>query len=911
MTDSKETDSENPTAARLAAMLAEQEERFRLAIACMGDGLWDWRMDADVVYFSARYKAMLGYAETQFPNRLDSFTAHLHPDDRPAVMDLARRFIEGATHEFDTVFRMRHRSGHYLWIRSRAVAARDGQGRARRLVGSHSDITAEREAELALAEQEHFLRLVLDNMPQAIFWKGLDNRYRGCNTAYLKLVGRTDKAQVVNRCDADFYGPAMAEGFEAEDRRLMDHNQPLHRHTEQLTDRDGAERWMETTKIPLTGVDGRVLGLLGITETVTDRVEAGRVLREYNQRLEAEVAQRTAALARSEALLDTCQTIAGIGGWETDLITGEQRWTRNTREIFELPEDFEPTLERTLAMIDPDTPAEALERRSQAVAARQSFDVEMLFITTSGRRIIVRSVGNPVVDENGEVTRYVGILKDVTAERAAERALIQARDEAEQARREAEIANHAKSTFLANMSHELRTPLNGILGYAQILQRERDLRPRQQEGLETILRSGEYLLTLINDVLDLARIESNRIELYLTDFSLAEFLESIAGLFRMRAEQKGIAFLYEPLTALPVGVRGDEKRLRQVLINLLSNAVKFTDSGGVALKVGYHQDRLRFQVEDTGLGIDEEDLAHIFEPFRQVGDRRYRADGAGLGLAITRTLVELMGGEIQVSSQPDRGSLFWFALDLPTVDTLLPRERERPPVIVGYQGERRRILVIDDRSENRSVLRSLLTPLGFELLEASDGEVGLKLAIQEHPDLVLTDLVMPVLDGFEVVRRLRRDRRTEDLPVIAVTASVFDHHQTQSFAVGCNAFIPKPIRAEHLLEAIREQLGLNWLTEAALTGSDASAGADHDATPAPLRGPDPARAGELVDLARQGDVSGVEALLAALAADPALGAFVTRARELVAEFQLEEVEAMALPWLDGDSPGSGISPGAA
>jgi len=752
--------------ATLTKALLEQRERFTLAMACMSDGVWDWWVDTGKVYFSPRYKAMLGYSGAEFPDLFSSFQDHVHPEDVTPTLDLAQRFIDDPTIEFDTVLRMRHRDGHYLWIRARAAAARDGDGRARRLVGCNTDVSAE--------QTEHMLR-------------------------------------------------------------------------------------------------------------------------EYNQRLEATVRRRTADLSRSEALLDTCQAIAGIGGWETDLVTGEQRWTRTTHQIFDLPEDFQPTLEKTVAMMDPDTPEAVLKRRGEAVAAREPFDVEMPFTTASGRRILVRSIGHPV-KENGHVVRYVGILQDITTARAAEQALIQARDEAETARQSAEIANHAKSTFLANMSHELRTPLNGILGYAQILQRDRLLAERQREGVDIILRSGEYLLTLINDVLDLARIESNRIELYHTDFSLTEFLENIAGLFRMRAEQKGISFLYEPLTALPLGVRGDEKRLRQVLINLLSNAVKFTDSGGVALKVGYQDQRLRFQVEDTGIGIDEAELGDIFEPFRQVGDQRYRADGAGLGLAITHNLVELMGGELQVSSKAGAGSLFWFALDLPRVDSLIPRAERRQPVIVGYHGPRQRILAIDDRQENRAVLKSLLTPLGFEVLEAANGEQGLSLAQQESPDLVLTDLVMPVLDGFEVVRRLRRENEGVQVPVIAVSASVFDYHQSESLAAGCNAFIPKPIRAEHLLEAIREQLGLEWILENPVTTAVASV-ADTPAEAGPTVGPSPAEASQLLDLTRQGDVIGIQTMLGTLEQQPALHPFVAQAQTLAAEFQLEEVEALVLPWV--------------
>ncbi|HEY9665829.1 MAG TPA: ATP-binding protein, partial [Coleofasciculaceae cyanobacterium] len=429
----------------------------------------------------------------------------------------------------------------------------------------------------------------------------------------------------------------------------------------------------------------------------------------------------------------------------------------------------------------------------------------------------------------------------------------------------AEAANHAKSEFLANMSHELRTPLNGILGYAQIFKKYKNLTDQQKNGIGIIHQCGEHLLMLINDILDLSKIEARKMELYPKEFYFPEFINGIYEICCIRAEQKGIKLIYETFSPLPKAIRADEKRLRQVLINLLGNAIKFTEKGYVTFKVGYHDEKLRFQVEDTGIGIAPEQLEEIFLPFQQVGEKSRKMEGTGLGLSISRQLVEMMGGEIKVKSILGQGSVFWLDLDLPEVAQQVNLAKLDERNIIGFIGSKRKVLVVDDKWENRSVLVNLLEPLGFEVIEATDGLDSLAKAEEFQPDVIFMDLVMPVMDGFEATRQLRLVPEFAGVVVIAISASVFDFDQQQSREVGCDGFLPKPVREAELLEKLQVHLGLEWVYEEPAVTRHSSVIIDIDPRMSDngqlnnpqLIAPPAEEIAVLLDLAMRGDLRGI------------------------------------------------------
>ncbi len=515
------------------------------------------------------------------------------------------------------------------------------------------------------------------------------------------------------------------------------------------------------------------------------------------------------------------------------------------------------------------------------VAVPIAVDDEIGYLTRS-----FNSMTGSLLDLTEGLEQKVADRTQALADEIVQRQRIQT--ELERAKAEAEAANRAKSVFLANMSHELRTPLNAILGYAQLLPQYADEIDRFSAIIE---RSGQHLLTLINDILDLAKIESGKNELQIQAVPLAQFLQRVVELGRAPAQTKGLTFLFDNQIRPDAVVMADPTRLRQILLNLLGNAAAYTDTGTVTFRTEQTEategvGRFHFSVQDTGIGIAAHEIASVTDPFFQTQHAQVRGGGTGLGLSITRQLIELMGGGLHVQSQLGQGSTFSFSLNLP----LEPAQIEKIddvalPFHRVIDGESPRLLVVDDNLENRILLEDMLRPLGFEVVSSPGAVHGLQLALAQPFAALITDLVMPEMDGFALIRALRGQPATATLPIVATSASVFPEDENRSIQTGADAFVPKPIDLRRLLQVLDDQLHLVWHPQ--VDGATASLEAQEFSAAVGL--PSAEQLAHLLHFAQAGDVVSLRREAALLGQQTGLDSFVTQLHTYTQNFEMRRL----------------------
>jgi two-component system sensor histidine kinase/response regulator len=828
---------------QIKAELQENRERWHLVLEGNRDGIWDWNIKTNELFLSPRWKEMLGYRDEEISSTFDTWRSLLHPGDRQRVIETLQNYLGQEIPAYEVEFRLRCRDGSYKWILSRGKALWDEVGQPLRMAGSHTDISAAKQREAEHKAEQTLLRSLLDCIPDLIFYKDAQGYYKVCNSAFEKFVGR-ERLEILNRADWQLFPKKRAKLLREQDLTRMA-EKTSHRHEQWVRYPDGESRLLETLKTPLLDNEGKAVGVIGVSRDITERQRKERILQKQADKdnLLSRIARQLIEQNPKQALqcileevgLFTQSDRAYIiqyspcqGQWS---MTDEWYNTANPQiksmlgESQNLSTSAFPWFSAQLLAGIPIQINTLDDLPSTAVAEREALEN-----SPTPCILIV-----PMVDGTGKTVGYLGLdalasqrwntedvkLLGLVGEFIA---LAQERYKAEialkKAKEDADAANRAKSEFLASMSHELRTPLNAILGFSQVLHRDTSLNPEQKNHLSIINRSGEHLLELINDILEMSKIEAGRVTFNQTNFDLYQLLSNLEVLLQLKAQAKHLELLFEIEPEVPQFIQTDEGKLRQVLINLLGNAIKFTDSGGVTLRLKVSElaqtsARLSFEVEDTGCGMAREEIEQLFKPFTQTASGRKSQQGTGLGLPISKKFVQLMGGKIRAVSKLGEGSLFTFDIlvqvsDRP--DTPAPRDTRRVIALAPGQPTYR-ILVVDDRRESRLLLVKLLSSVGFLVQQAENGLQALEIWQTWHPHLIWMDMRMPLLDGYETTRRIKATPQGQKTVIIALTASAFEEDRTVVLSAGCDDFMRKPFREAALWEKMATHLGLEYLYE--------------------------------------------------------------------------------------------------
>ncbi|MCT7995394.1 PAS domain S-box protein [Laspinema olomoucense] len=728
--------------------------------------------------------------------------ALIHPDDRQQHTESITR--SAATLEpWHSIWRIIV-SGQIKWLQGDANPEKQPDGSIL-WDGLVVDITDRKQAEEELRQSEERWQLALQGNNDGIWDWNLKTSEAFISSRWKEILGYEDHELLnhsntwisrIHPDDGIWVTQAIKEHFSGQT--------PYFATEHRLRCKNGTYKWILSRGQALWDVAGNPIRMVGSITDITDRKLAEEALAESERKYRdlVETSQEMIFSMNSQGYFTFVnQAVKNIYGYEPEEMIGH-----HFSEF--KPSEYENKTQDQAAF---DT----------ILAGNSLSQYETIDIAKDGRPIYL--LINAIIrqDAQGQRLGLTGTASNITQRKQAELAL-------QQAKEAADTASKAKGEFLSKMSHELRTPLNAILGFTQILNRDNSLNPQQQDYLGIISRAGEHLLTLINDVLEMSKIEAGRISLNETSFDLYRLLTSLEEMFKLKAESQGLQLMFEWTSDVPQFIKTDESKLRQVFINLLGNAIKFTEKGGIVVRVnrenksllpkgseGEAATYLTCQIEDTGPGISAEELESLFDPFVQTETGIKSQSGTGLGLPISRQFVQLMGGEITVSSTLDKGTIFKFNIKISLAEAMIQGSQVPRQRVIGLLSNQPayRILVVEDKWESRLLLVNLLEPLGFEVREAVNGEDAVTMCHSWQPHLIWMDMQMPVMDGYEATRQIKRMTNGPIPVIIGLTASAFEENRAMVLEAGCDDFASKPFREDVIFQKMTEHLGVRYLYE--------------------------------------------------------------------------------------------------